>query len=144
MRKIIIIHGPNINMIGRREPDIYGKRGFDKLNEDIIQACKINQVDCDIKQSNCEGDIISIIQNAEFNYSGIIINPGAYTHYSYAIRDSIASVNLPCIEVHLTNIYSREEFRAKSVIQSVCIGQISGFGFNSYIMAITALKKLLD
>lgn len=143
MKKIIVIHGPNINLIGVREPSIYGKEGFQRINEQIAHVADGLGLDCSIFQSNHEGEIIDAIQNAREDFDGIVLNAGAYTHYSYAIRDAIASLNIPCIEVHCSNIHNREEFRQKSVIASVCAGQIAGFGKYSYILGLYAVKELL-
>ncbi|MCX7884456.1 MAG: type II 3-dehydroquinate dehydratase [Caloramator sp.] len=141
--KILIINGPNINMLGIREPEVYGNTSYEELCSMIREKSKkLNAVDLDIVQSNIEGEIINFIQSALGKYDGIIINPGAYTHYSIAIYDALRAVNLPAIEVHLSNIYSREDFRHKSVTTTACIGQICGFGIYSYILAIEALVSI--
>lgn len=139
--KLLIINGPNLNMLGKREVDLYGELTYDELCQKISDFAKQHTVEVDFYQSNVEGEIINKIHSAEGIYDGIIINPGAYTHYSIAIYDALRSIQIPAIEVHLTNIYSREEFRRKSVIAPACVGQISGFGYYSYIMAIFYLKK---
>ncbi|MBQ7224297.1 MAG: type II 3-dehydroquinate dehydratase [Clostridia bacterium] len=133
--KILVINGPNLNMLGKREPEIYGNRTLDDINADLIK--KYEKVQFTFYQSNCEGAIIDAIHNA--SEDGIILNAGAYTHYSYAIHDAIKSVSVPVVEVHLSNIYKREEFRHKSVIASACVGSICGFGEQSYELAVTAL-----
>ena len=154
--KIQIINGPNINLLGKREPSIYGAQSF----EDYLVELKKCYPDVDFEyfQSNIEGEMINKIHEVGFDYDGIvlnagaythtstmgtfdgiIINPGAFTHYSYAIRDALASVNMPAIEVHISNVYSREEFRHKSMISCACIGVICGFGLKSYRLAIEAL-----
>lgn len=143
MKKIIVIHGPNINLIGVREPSIYGKESFQRINEQIAHEADSLGLDCSIFQSNHEGEIIDAIQNAREDFDGIVLNAGAYTHYSYSIRDAIAALNIPCIEVHCSNIHNREEFRQKSVIAPVCAGQIAGFGKYSYILGLYAVKELL-
>lgn len=143
MKKILVIHGPNLNLLGEREPGVYGSDTFETINNEIVEYAKETGFDADIYQSNCEGEIIDAIHNARENALGIVLNAGAYTHYSYAIRDAIAAVKVPVIEVHLSNIHARDEFRSKSVIAPVCAGQISGFGKNSYILAIHALKRLI-
>lgn len=143
MKKILVIHGPNLNLLGEREPGVYGSDTFETINNEIVEYAKETGFDADIYQSNCEGEIIGAIHNARKNAFGIVLNAGAYTHYSYAIRDAIAAVKVPVIEVHLSNIHARDEFRSKSVIAPVCAGQISGFGKNSYILAIHALKRLI-
>lgn len=143
MKKVIIIHGPNINLLGVRETAIYGKESFSSVNEQIAKAAQELNIKCAIFQSNHEGEIIDTIQQASGEFDGIIINAGAYSHYSYAIRDAIASIKSPCIEVHCSNIYNREEFRKNSVIAPVCAGQISGFGKYSYLLALYAVKELM-
>lgn len=142
MKKILVIHGPNLNLLGEREPNVYGKDTLESINNEIISAAKSMDIECKTFQSNHEGAIIDEIQNARNDFFGIIINPGAYTHYSYAIRDAIAGVNLPCIEVHLSNIHRREEFRSKSVIAPVCKGQICGFGKIGYILALKSFSEM--
>lgn len=140
--KIIIINGPNINLLGKREKDIYGEISYDDMCN-IIKGYAINEkIQIQIEQSNSEGQIINYIQDAYDKYDAIVINPGAYTHYSIAIFDALKSVPIPSIEVHMSNIYSREEFRKKSVTAGACIGQITGFGIQSYIMALSALKNM--
>jgi len=141
MRKILVIQGANLNLLGEREPEIYGADTFESVNNEIISTGKLLDFECEIFQSNHEGEIIDAIQNARRVFSGIIINPGAFTHYSYAIRDAISAVNIPCVEVHISNIYAREDFRHKSVIAPVCVGQIAGFGKTSYILALRALAE---
>jgi 3-dehydroquinate dehydratase-2 len=143
MAKILVINGPNLNMLGKREQSIYGDAKLDEINSEIVQHGSSIGFEIDTYQSNSEGDIIDTIHSAGDKYDGVIINPGAYTHTSYAIRDAIASVDIPFVEVHLSNIHSREEFRRASVTASVCAGQISGFGKNSYILGIEALKDIL-
>ena len=141
--KLLLIHGPNLNLLGVREPDKYGKENYDDINKALYAYCfKIN-VELEIFQNNCEGAIVTKIQEALNNCDGIIINPAAYTHTSVAIRDAIAAVNIPTIEVHLSNVYAREEFRHKSLIAPVCIGQISGFGIHSYKLALKGLSDIL-
>ncbi|MBC5787730.1 type II 3-dehydroquinate dehydratase [Clostridium facile] len=142
-KKIIVIHGPNINLIGVRETGIYGKESFQSINEQISAKAAELGLDCSIYQSNHEGDLIDTIQQAREQFDGVIINAGAYTHYSYAIRDAIAAIKIPCVEVHCSNIHAREEFRHNSVIAPVCVGQIAGFGKYSYILALYAIKELI-
>ncbi|NLJ58629.1 MAG: type II 3-dehydroquinate dehydratase [Tissierellia bacterium] len=138
--KIIVINGPNLNLLGIREKDIYGSNNYESLCRFIEEQAKILDVQVEIFQSNIEGEIINKIHSAYGNADGIIINPAAYTHYSYAILDALKSVNIKTVEVHLSNIYAREEFRNKSVIAPACIGQISGFGFLGYKFALESLK----
>jgi len=142
--KILIINGPNINLLGIREKDIYGSISYEKLCEEIIENAKELSIEIDIVQSNIEGEIINYIHNALGTYDGIVINPGAYTHYSIAIYDALKAINIPAIEVHISNIYNREEFRRKSVTAPACIGQISGFGKYSYTLGIMGMKKYLE
>lgn len=139
--KIIVINGPNINFLGIREKDIYGSGDYESLCQFIEEEASKLNVDVEIFQSNIEGEIINKIQSAYKNVDGIVINPGAYSHYSIAIYDALKSVNIKTVEVHLSNIYSREEFRHKSVTAPACIGQISGFGFLGYKFALEALTK---
>lgn len=140
--KLLIINGPNINLIGIREPEIYGSRSYEELCTYINKYANSKNIDVIIYQSNHEGEIIDKIQNAIGVYDGIIINPAAYTHTSIAIADAIASVNIPCIEVHLTDPDKRESFRRVSFIRNICIATFSGEGFNSYIKAIDYLLKI--
>lgn len=142
--KLLVINGPNLNLLGVREKDIYGNMSYEKLCEELIGNAKEQAVEIDIVQSNIEGEIINYIHNALGTYDGIVINPGAYTHYSIAIYDAIKAVNIPTIEVHISNIYSREEYRRKSVIAPACVGQISGLGIYSYTLAIIGLKNYLN
>lgn len=142
-KKIIVIHGPNLNLLGKRETSIYGSDNLETLNKEILKKAGELDFECEINQSNHEGEIIDWLHQAFDNASGVVLNAGAYTHYSYAIRDAIAAIKLPCIEVHLTNVYSREEFRHSSVIAPVCVGSISGFGKQSYLLALEGLKKIL-
>lgn len=145
MSKIMIIHGPNLNLLGVRETEYYGVKSLAELNRDLLGLAKKEGLQLSIFQENSEGEIIQLIHQAYFEkYSGMIINPGAYTHYSIAIRDALAGIDLPTIEVHLTNIYSREEFRRQSVIAPVVSGQISGLGPLGYHLAIQGLKIILN
>ncbi|MDY6228339.1 MAG: type II 3-dehydroquinate dehydratase [Clostridium sp.] len=139
--KILVINGPNLNMVGIREKGIYGTRDFKDICNYINEEGQKRHIDIKLFQSNIEGEIINEIHNAYYeNYDGIIINPGAFTHYSYAILDAIKAVNINTVEVHLSNIHAREEFRHKSVIAPACIGQICGFKEFGYVMAMEALK----
>ncbi|MDD3839209.1 MAG: type II 3-dehydroquinate dehydratase [Clostridia bacterium] len=142
MDKILVINGPNLNLLGEREKELYGNRSIDYLGKLLKQKQEQCNTKIDIVQSNHEGEIIDFIQSSRHKYNGIVINPGAYTHYSYAIRDAIAAINIPVVEVHITNIHAREEFRSKSVIAPVCKGQISGLGFSSYLLAIDFIVGL--
>ena len=142
MKKIIVINGPNLNMLGTREKEIYGYESLEDIAIKINKEAKKFKIETDFMQSNFEGEIIETIHKAKDKYDVILINPGALTHYSYAVRDAIKSVDMPTIEIHLSNIYSREDFRNNSVIAPVCIGQISGFGSMSYILGIQAASEL--
>ena len=136
--------GPNLNMVGTREKNIYGEENADTINQDIKSYAKNAGFECDIFQSNHEGDLIDKIHSTLGVYDGVVLNAGALTHYSYALRDAIASVTaVPFIEVHMSNVHKREEFRHKSVISAVCAGVICGFGKDSYRLGIEALKGLI-
>ena len=137
--KILILHGPNLNLPGRREPDKYGTKTLADINADIEALAKELGVEVAIFQSNAESELIGKIQEAMDVFDGIIINPAAYTHTSVALRDAVLAFNKPCVEVHLSNIHSREEFRQKSFLAPVCVGQISGFGANSYLLGLRAI-----
>ena len=136
--KLLIINGPNLNLLGVREKSVYGTMSYTNVCEYIFAEAKKLNVELQIVQSNTEGEIINFIHNAIGNFQGVIINPGAYTHYSYAIHDAIKAISIPTIEVHLSNIHAREEFRSKSVTAAACLGQISGFGHYGYVMGIMA------
>jgi 3-dehydroquinate dehydratase II len=140
--KILVIHGPNLNLLGTREPEIYGSTTYEDINKIIKEYAENNKIEVEIFQSNSEGDIVNYIQKKK-DYNGLVINPAAYTHTSIAIGDAIKAVNIPAVEVHLSNIHSREDFRRTSYIAPVCIGQISGFGHYSYILGINALVNHL-
>lgn len=143
MKKILVILGPNLNMVGVREKGIYGEETAQSISEQIKSFADEQGFSVEIYQSNHEGDLIDKIHAARENFDGAVINAGALTHYSYALRDAIACVKIPFVEVHMSNIHAREEFRHTSVIAPVCAGQIAGFGKNSYFLAITALKDLM-
>ncbi len=139
--KILVIHGPNLNMLGRREPGIYGNVSLDEVNGRIGALCSELGIDAEMIQSNSESEIVGAIQ--EKSYDLLIINPAAYTHTSIAIRDAISGVGKPAIEVHISNIYQREDFRKKSFISGVATGQISGLGVEGYLLAVRAAQKIL-
>lgn len=143
MKKILILLGPNLNMVGIREKGVYGNESADTISAQILDYAELLGYKAVVYQSNHEGNLIDEIHNAKDNFDGAIINAGALTHYSYALRDAIACVKIPFVEVHMSNIHSREEFRHKSVIAPVCAGQICGFGKYSYFLAINALKDLM-
>ena len=143
--RVMVINGPNLNMVGVREKGIYGTRSFDDICNYIKDEATKRNVEVELYQSNIEGEIINQIHKCYYeNFDGIIINPGAYTHYSYAIHDAIKSVNIKTIAVHLSNIHAREEFRHKSVTAPACLGQICGLGEHGYILALDALIKSND
>lgn len=142
--RILVIHGPNLNLLGQREPAIYGVKTLDEINDSLRELGKELKVDLDIFQSNSEGAIVDFVQAQAGNSDGIIVNPGALTHYGISLRDALAAANLPAVEVHLSNIYAREEFRRHSVIAPVALGQISGLGWRSYIVGLQALAAILS
>jgi len=139
MRQILVVHGPNLNLLGEREPEVYGTLTLDDLNREIRKYGRSKNVECRFFQSNHEGDIIDFLHENRHWAHGLVINPGALTHYSYALRDAIAGVGLPAVEVHLSDIHKREEFRKVSVIEPVCIRQICGMGKKSYFEGIEIL-----
>ena len=141
--KILVLHGPNLNLLGDREPEKYGSNTLADINASVKKLAAELGVEVEFFQSNCEGELVSKIQTVKKNFDGIIINPAAYTHTSIAIRDAILAVTKPCIEVHLSNIYTREEFRHHSFIAPVSVGQISGFGIDSYLLGLRALVSHL-
>lgn len=138
-----MVHGPNLNLLGEREPGVYGSESIDDINKQILSKAAELGFECEIYQSNHEGAIIDKLHQVRKSCDGVVMNAGAYTHYSYAIRDAIAAIRIPCIEVHCSNIYDREEFRAKSVIAPVCAAQVSGFGKYSYLLALEGLRNIL-
>jgi len=144
MKKILVIHGPNLNLLGKREPDIYGRVTLEEINSRLKKIAGKRKVALTIKQSNHEGEIVDLIGKAGNKYAALLINPAAYTHSSVAIRDAIAASNLLAVEVHISNIYSREEFRHKSLISPVVKGTIMGFGINSYSLGLEALIDLIQ
>jgi 3-dehydroquinate dehydratase-2 len=135
MKKIIIINGPNLNLLGKRETDIYGTTTFEEFFDDIKDIYN-GEVNLTYYQSNVEGELVNKLQEIGFSFDGIILNAGGYTHTSVAIRDAIAAIKTPVVEVHISNIYAREEFRQHSLISAVCKGTIAGFGLDSYILAL--------
>lgn len=143
MKRVLVILGPNLNMVGVREKGVYGDETAESINLQILEHAKKLGYTCDIFQSNHEGELIDLLHRALTDYDGILLNAGAYTHYSYAIRDAISSVQKPCVEVHMSNIHAREAFRHESVIAPVCVGQICGFGAQSYLLGLRALAALL-
>ena len=144
MSKILIINGPNLNLLGEREQSQYGKKDYKFLEEICLNRAKELKIDLEIKQSNVEGENVNIIQHSRNNHDGIIINAGGYTHTSVAIRDALSVFKKPIIELHISNIYKREDFRHKSMISDVATGGIFGLGLDGYILAINSMQKLLQ
>lgn len=142
MRKILVINGPNINMLGIREKNIYGRQDYKSLCEYLCAVAFQLGIEIELYQSNYEGDIVTVIQQAYGKFDGIVINPAAFTHYSIAILDALKAVNIPTIEVHISNIHQREEFRHKSVTAPACVGQICGLGFKGYALALEYLADM--
>ena len=143
MDKIIILNGPNLNLLGEREKEKYGDVTLKKIESDCLNFAKKNNIELLFLQSNIEGEIIEIIQKARNNQKGLIINAGGYTHTSVAIHDALKILKIPIIELHITNIYNREDFRHKSMISDIATGIICGFGVDGYLMALNAMKKIL-
>jgi 3-dehydroquinate dehydratase-2 len=144
MIKLLLLHGPNLNLLGEREPDVYGKITLAEINDRITALARERGAEIRIVQSNCEGGMIDAIQEARQWADGLMINPGAYTHYSLAIRDAITAVSIPAVEVHISNVFAREEFRHRSVIAPVCVGSVCGFGWRSYEMGLAGLLGYLQ
>ena len=144
MKKTLIIHGPNLNLLGKREEDIYGKMSLGDINDSLSEKAKALGIGIDFFQSNHEGDMVQQIQDAkDQGFSAILINPAAYTHTSVALRDAISAIDIPVVEVHISNIYAREKFRHTSLIAPVAVGQIAGFGVNSYILGLEAIAEII-
>jgi 3-dehydroquinate dehydratase-2 len=139
MKKILIINGPNLNLLGKREPDTYGDKNFDDYMKELV--VEFPELELSTYQSNVEGEIINKLQEKGFSYSGIVLNAGGYTHTSVAIADAVAAIKTPVIEVHISNVYAREEYRHHSLMAKNCVGVIVGFGLDSYKMAINAFLK---
>jgi 3-dehydroquinate dehydratase-2 len=137
MPRLLVVNGPNLNLIGRREPDIYGTVSLDDINARLSRLASTKEIECDFFQSNSEGELIDYIQREGSNADGLILNGGALTHYSYALRDAISAVDIATVEVHISNIHGREDFRRQSVVAPVCIGQISGLGTRVYELALS-------
>ena len=142
-KKILVVHGPNLNLLGKRQPEIYGRLTLDQINKKIRELAKELGVEVAIRQSNSEGELVGWIQEAPKEFGAIVINPAAYTHSSVALRDAITATGLPAVEVHISNIYKREEFRKQSYIAGAAVGQITGFGLQSYLLALRAAVEQL-
>ena len=140
--KILVINGANMNLLGKREPDIYGREDYAALCARIYAHAQSRGIAVECFQSNHEGAIIDKLHAARNTFDGVVINAGAYTHYSYAIHDAIHDIRIPCVEVHISNIYARDEFRSHSVLSPVCAGTIAGFGINGYFLALQALSEM--
>ena len=140
--KYLVMNGVNLNLTGKREKSVYGTQTLDEINEKIAAFCKTNGDEVEFYQSNIEGELVNVLHDAFLTkaYDGILFNAGAFTHYSYALRDAIAAIDIPVVEVHMSNVHAREEFRHHSVLSEVCKGVVCGFGANSYIAAIVGLK----
>ncbi|MDD3538689.1 MAG: type II 3-dehydroquinate dehydratase [Atribacterota bacterium] len=144
MLKIGIIHGPNLNRLGERKEKCYGTLTLEEINERLEEFARQRDIQLEITQTNHEGEIVDTIQSFSRRVNGIVINPGAYTHYSFAIRDALEDCSLPIIEVHISNVFSREQFRTSSVTAPACTGQIVGFGYLGYILAIEGLQNIIN
>ena len=141
-KKILIMHGPNLNLLGEREPGIYGDTNFESVNERLIAFAESLGFEAVVFQSNHEGALIDKLHESRTEFAGVVLNAGAYTHYSYAIADAIKAIRIPVVEVHISNVFARDEFRSKSVIAPVCAGSISGFGILSYELGIRAVAEM--
>ncbi|HEY3306542.1 MAG TPA: type II 3-dehydroquinate dehydratase [Candidatus Binatia bacterium] len=137
-KKILILHGPNLNILGKRQPEIYGRLSLDQINRKIAVLARKLGVEVEMRQSNSEGELVDWIQKAPEEFSALVVNAAAYTHSSVALRDALTAAGIPAVEVHLSNIYKREEFRKRSLIAEAVVGQIAGFGVNSYLLGLRA------
>lgn len=142
-KKILVLHGPNLNLLGRRQPEIYGRLTLEQINQRIRELGRELGVEVETRQSNNEGELVSWVHDASGRFGAIVINAGAYTHSSVALRDALVAVGLPAVEVHISNIYKREDFRRRSMIAEVVVGQITGFGVHSYLLGLRAAVQCL-
>lgn len=140
--RVLVIHGPNLNLLGEREPGIYGSKTLTQIDAEIAELAKQLGAQVDCMQNNSEGAIVDALHAARKTHDAVVINPGAYTHYSYAIADAIAAIRIPVVEVHLSNVEAREAFRAHSVVAPVCVGTVAGFGAVSYLLALRAAVEI--
>lgn len=143
-KKILVLHGPNLNLLGRRQPEIYGRLTLEQINQRIRELGRELGVEVETRQSNNEGELVSWVHDASGRFGAIVINAGAYTHSSVALRDALVAVGLPAVEVHISNIYKREDFRRRSMIAEVVVGQITGFGYHSYLLGLRAALECLQ
>lgn len=144
MHKVLVLHGPNLNLLGEREPGIYGNINLTEINQRLVQTGKVLGFEVQAFQSNHEGVLIDSLQEARTWACGVVFNPGGYTHTSIALRDAVAALRIPVVEVHLSNVHAREDFRRQSLIAPVCAGSIAGFGWHSYLLGLHALQQLCD
>jgi 3-dehydroquinate dehydratase-2 len=142
--RILFLNGPNLNLLGQREPGVYGRLTLAEIEANVRERAKKTGAEVDFRQSNVEGELVTWIQQAKGRYEAIVLNAAAYTHSSIALRDAIAAAGVPAIEIHLSNIHAREEFRHRSLIAGVCVGQIAGFGANSYILGLDAVVNVIE
>ena len=142
-RKILVLHGPNLNLLGKRQPEIYGRLTLEQINRKIRSLAKELEVEVEIRQSNSEGELVSWIQESPKQFGALVINAAAYTHSSVALRDALTAMGIPAVEVHISNIHKREEFRKRSLIAEAVVGQITGFGVNSYLLGLRAAAEYL-
>jgi 3-dehydroquinate dehydratase-2 len=142
-KRILVLHGPNLNLLGKRQPEIYGSLTLEQINQKIRSLAREIKIQVEIRQSNYEGELVGWIQEAAKHFGALVINAGAYTHSSIALRDALVAASIPAVEVHLSNIYKREEFRKRSLIAEVAIGQITGFGVTSYLLGLRAAAGYL-